>query len=164
MPTDMAAQPESTTIYFLLANSSAISATSSAPSGKFEQPTMAMTPGMVPSTIGAPTFAISVSIMGPRPTRSLPVSQLAAACIILKMGTCRGHSCSHFPQPMHLLNTSTRGWRFPFFAASIESPHLKQVRACLAAHIAQLMVLAKSRDFFGFGQGLSSSAPVPGRL
>ena len=81
-----------------------------------------MTPGMVPSTIGAPTFRISVSIIGPRPTLSLPVSQLAAACIILKMGTCRGHSCSHFPQPMHLLNTSTSGWRLLFLAASMESP------------------------------------------
>src|SRR4030042_2278062 len=122
MPAAIAEQPLSTTIYFLLANSSAMSAISVISSGKLEQPTMAIIPGVVPKTIGAPTFLISVSMIGPRPTLIFHVSQLAAACIILIMGTWRGHSWSHLPQPMHLLNTSTSGCILPFFAASMASP------------------------------------------
>ena len=127
IPAAIAEHPVSTTMYFLLANSSVISAISLISSGKLEQPTMAIIPGMVPSTRGAPTFRISVSMTGPRPALTFHDSFPATACIMLIMGTLRGHSCSHLPHPRHFSNTSVSSVRSPFFAASTASPTGKRL-------------------------------------
>ena len=131
----MAEQPERTTIYFLLANSSTMSATSSM-SGKLEQPTIAMTPGIVPRVIGAPTVLISVSIIGPRPALAFHVSLPAATCINLNIGTSRGHSSSHFPQPIHSLNNFLIGAKSPLASCVMPAP-MEQRLGHTCSHIPQ---------------------------
>src|SRR4030043_1168713 len=121
IPTAIAVQPETTTMYFLRANSSTISARSRI-SGKFEQPTKATTPGMVPRVVGAPPVLISVSIMGPRPALIFQVSLLAPPCMIFMMGRSRGHSSSHLPQPTHKLNISFIVSKLPLATSLIPLP------------------------------------------